>query len=723
MTLTVPRSNAGFAATPSIRVEAPTTGNALGQFGNQLQQVGQAIEGEALDRQFRRAGAEMMRDMNQARFDVSQIGDPEQAAAAWEARKTTIRETYRAGQDDNGRPRLHPMNQQRFETAFMEFSSRLDLGVASQTLDSIRAQREADLMVASREAARLAVTQPDAETRAVALGQVFESIDAMVATNQIDAAEAQRRKLALMGEVDNARAMEMVAKDPEAFLGADPAEFDGLDPDVMQRYRLTAEGNIASAREKAIKDGEAAAKLRAKEIADELATIRDIRAKGMQPANEAFLASPEVKAHPDYAMTIAARGLALEKPNLQQATPAQIQAMIAEEEATPVTRQYQTERVEFLRGLLKTTRDSLRDPVAHARGVGLDVPDLPEFDPADPQAYAVAVRARAELGTQLVEQGYTTKLRLFDDAELDQMRALAGPDSDPATRAALAATLHRAMPADAREARMNAISNDPVFGLVGGYLTNGGSTATAQAIFRGQQRIAAGNVVAPSKTEKLTRAGNVFGDLFKDVRGGENTQRAVLEAADALYATRRQGQDAADDFDDDTYAQALHEVMGGRGTFDTADAEGGVTKLRGKLTILPMGVSRRDVETAITGLRRDLTGAFVPANESAVRDAINGPELGDPSTGGLQRPLTLLTAEQARARADQRLQAAAIGGGLPGVNGDPLDARDWAKVTLRALDPETFVLVRTDGQVIPRLDDPSRPWEFNLARLVEEFDR
>ena len=74
-----------------------------------------------------------------------------------------------------------------------------------------------------------------------------------------------------------------------------------------------------------------------KQIGNRLSDLREVIQLGRTPTDIAFLDDPEAQAHPDYPRTMAALELQRDAPLLSQMSADELDAMIAEEEAKPIT--------------------------------------------------------------------------------------------------------------------------------------------------------------------------------------------------------------------------------------------------------------------------------------------------------------------------------------------------------------------------------------------------
>lgn len=714
MTLTVPKAGSVAGRSAQVRVEDTQAGSVVAQFGEQMRQAGEALENDYLQREAQRYQTDLTGDMNNLRLEVSQIGDPDLADAAWAQGAEKLRSDYLEGKTEDGRPRVSEKNAERFGLTFDELRNSNAFSLGKQTLAARQSQKEATYLRYAHTATQ-AGADADPDLRATLLGQGFDQIDDLVASGVIDPAEGERRKLGLSQEVDNARAIKMVAADPDGFLlSAEAGDFAGLPADVQERYRVQAAGNIARAATAAQTEAEKLAKAKEKEIGDRLSDIRDVRGNGMQSVDEMWLGSEDAKNHPDYAQTMASVSLANDEPRLAQLTPSELDAMIAGEKNRPVQHKFQTERLVALEGLKKEASQGWQsDPVSYAQEIGLYVPDLPEFDASNPTAFARALKGREQMQADLVERGYPAGDRYFTDAEQEMLATATDVQTDPASRAALAKTIAVTLSPDSAQ-QIEDLVDDPVFSYVGGYLAAGGNGALATEIMRGQQTIELGNVKMPPVADRTDAAFQSISAFFADEPDGEETQAAITASADALYASRVRRSDPTAPIDTTVYRQAVHEVLGGTGRFNGKNAKGGMQDLRGALTPLPMGVGASQTEKALWQIGRDMSGA---RSEVYGRDA--NARMGMAQAGGALPPAKTIEGPAAQARADAIWQRASLSGGQPGINGEVIDGDALADLKLKAIGPDEYQFTY-NGRVISDVTTGSA-FVFSLTKLVEGY--
>lgn len=691
MSLTVPRGPVigGVAASP--RVEATETGAAFANLGDRMFEVGMRIAQEREQRALGQAKTATMKWLNDTQLQAQAIGDPDELdswastefqrgrQAIVDAAPQAVRDQVGQMVDDMATPHMGRMGQ--------------------RALDLRQSQEVANLSVMGEELARAAATG-DAQIMASSRAQMDEHLQGLVTRGVLmpDAAERQRQNWDV--QVQQSRATSILgvgdAASAQAFLDqADAGEFDLLPSDDIARLRVQAERNIASEERQ-----------RQADIGKRLGEIADIANDGRVAVDEEFLTSPEVQANPGYAKAAAAISLRKEVADLPWRTVAQLDQLIAEEKARPIDAPWRNDRLAALIQYRDEAATGWKsDPIGFAAAKGMQVPALPEFDPADPGAFAGAIADRVGFVGALRAEGYANTnvpLSIDEQAHLKRQLDVGAP---PAERAALAKAIVEGTRANPSAA--DAVLADPVLRHVGGLLaTTRNRDGVAAEILTGQQVMAHQGIDMPALKDRVGTVFDQVGALFLDMEAGAQQQQSIIAATDALYAARRGRVDPAGDYDSATYAQALHEVLGGTGSvtdggmlFDgrSDNATGGVATINGRPTILPVGVRSQDVSQGLRVLRRNLSGR---AGDGA-----------PVATGHNQ-------VEKARGAL-----SAASGGGLPMWRGADLDADDMDSVELIAIGDDRYTMVVTErgARVRPVDSRTGDAFEFSLKTLLREL--
>ncbi|KAB6717706.1 hypothetical protein [Roseobacter sp. TSBP12] len=690
--LTIPTAGIDPGRSADVRVQASDAGASVAQFGNVMADVGAKLETDRLQREMNRLGVDLTRDMNNLSLEMAQIGDPDTLETTFQSRIAELRKTYINGATETGRPRVDPRNAEQFNLAFDELRNRHELNIGQQALAGKFAQREATYFDYVHTATAAAATA-DPETRDAYFEQGSKQIDELEAAGVIDAAEAQKRRLSLQSGMDAAAALRMLDEDPNDFLDAlDAGEFSGLDGEEQSRFRVSANAKIAAADAKAVKDAEIAASTAEKAVTDRLKQMAGIWSLGQRSADEdAFLARADVQANPYFSEAMAQRELLIEKPQLDMMTPAQLQDAVDEEKNRPKVYKYQAERLALLETKLDAEEKAwAADPIAHAREKGLPVPELPEFDPTNPQEFGAALSQFRGTSAALVKNGWTETDAVFDQATTKQLRKTISDTKDPDARATLAGVVAATL--GDRPDVMDLVSDDPVFRWVGGLMNAKGSQAIASEIMVGQQTIDAGTVILPPAKDRLQPTFDVVEDLFVDIPGGADIQAQAMAAADALYAARSGRVDPAGNIDEKLYQQSLHEVLGGTGSYDSRGAAGGLQQVNDELTMLPQGVKAQQVETALS-------------------------RIGVVRTTETKRPSFTTDQDQLTTN----LAAISTSGRPPLINGSAITEDTLAQMNLRAVGDGVYEFFYTSnsGQIlVPETEDGER-YQFSMSKLLK----
>lgn len=639
MTLTVPKAGsvAGRAAAP--RFENHSAGGDVAQLGRVMTSIGQRVEADILGRERQRLNVDMMKDLNDLRLEISQIGDPDQAATAWDTRAAELRKSYFESGDEDGTPRVSAKNSEAMGLAFDELSNRHSFSVGRQVIEGRHSQHRANLMKFEHEAVRQAEFAGP-EMRSTYIGQYTDHIHNLVASGVVDAAAGQKMITDFSGSWDKAYAIGLVDTDPQSFLDmSSSGNLPGLDGELQARLRVQARSNIEQASSAADRALVAEKKKADKALADRFADIRDVVASGMQSADLDLLSTEEAKAHPDYAKTMASVSLAQEQPDLARMTPGQIDALIAGEKSRPVKKAHQTERLEELERLKSEfTRGYEQDPVAYAAQAGLYVPDLPDFDPSNPVAFARGLQARVQMAAEMEEEGYLKEGRFFSDAERDAIDELVDSDQDPKSRLALAKSVALAL-GSSTGMSASKISDDPTFSWSTSLLAQGAPERTAYDILAGQTKLDKNTVVAPNRNDAKVLFHEETDQIFNDLPGLTDQ---VLGSAIAIYAEGNPIDDSGE-IDDKKFASAVQRALGGSegvGGFDE------ITAIGDRHTIpLPARVDHKVLDKTLDQVRHSLKknwdasrpkgSRWVDPNLSILEGAsLTGaaPNLGDPKS-------------------------------------------------------------------------------------------
>jgi hypothetical protein len=608
MTLTVPRAGSIAGRSANIVAAPNQTGEIVAEFANRLTSIGLGLEEDRLSRQANRLQVDMMRDFNNLSLELQSIGDPDTLDQTWTQRSQQLREAYTAAAGEDGRPRVDPQNLERFNLAFDEMASRSAFTIGARALELRQSQRRATLDTLEQE---IAVASP---TLAPEDAQVFWDIyqtqlDEGVATGIFTPEEANDRMMRARAGDDDARLTALLDVDPEAareFL--DNGGFPNLGPGARAAAAVQANNIIAARQEEADRLNRQSIEERDRQNAATLTEVISIVGKGGVPANLRWIDDPAFQTLPEYREAMAALSLAEAAPSWRQLPLSELDRMIEERRQTPMASAWEAEELD----LLTATRDAARqgwttDPIAYAQEVGLPVPPL-ELQGASFEQLQSQLGQRQAFAQQLIEEGYRTEANTvaLTVAEREQLRGMAAIGQPAEQRVAVVAAAYSALRSTGADTA-DQIFDDPVTRYMGSQIFAGAANAqdVAVRVFRGQEVLEAQGIDMPARTDQLGPAGLTLGTVFADLEGGPAAAEATILATNALYALERWGANpdrAANwtgDIDTRAYRQAMHSVLGGTGTFDSANARGGIQDVNGRSTILPPGIRAQDVTEAL----------------------------------------------------------------------------------------------------------------------------
>ncbi|MEE3098216.1 MAG: hypothetical protein VX463_00470, partial [Pseudomonadota bacterium] len=310
-----------------------------------------------------------------------------------------------------------------------------------------------------------------------------------------------------------------------------------------------------------------------------------------------------------------------------------------------------------------------------------------------------ALRERRAISGWLAEKGYARSPALFTGDERERLAGLAGVETPPQDRAALAATLAAALGPDADAAFKAIAPDDPAFRHYGALIVGGGDQRVALAAFRGQQALAGKLVKLPSEDARRLAMADTLGDAMRFL---PDEQGAVMAAADALYGEYGAGIDPKEDPDAaaDAYARAIQGALG-RHAISARNDAGGVQELNGRPTLLPLDLAADQVEDALDAL-----------DELGDADPSLLPEAG--------------TREGMRALSAGVLARASKSGGAPGYgNGQPLAWEDLSALRFTAdAQGSHIVQIEARGELRDLVDlETGGPFRIDLRQLVREAER
>lgn len=622
MTLTVPKAGVFAGAAPSLRFDRDTTGDTIAAFGDRMVQINAQLQQEREQRGLNRARVQMMSGLNDLQTEFDQIGDPDVIDSQYVQRADALRESIVADLPDGIR-----------EQAGLVFDEMAVPHIARQgrrAIDQRQSAEMAHVMGVGEELVRTAAIG-DMDQQAAFRDHFDEQLGDLIQRGVMRPDQAQRIRMQIGGQMESARATRMLSDDPDALVAAiDEGEFTQLGGDGIQGWRARA---VTQSRTRAAQVAAAAERARNEYLSEMGDIAKDgaaVLRKGQPFARDAelrdALADPEVAAKPEVREYLATAALFDARPELAAMTPEQKRGVLAELEGQAAGKDYEIAPRDTLRDLIKAEDEALaKDPLGYWAATLKDpLPGLPDPGSAAPEEIGAALSARRRRAVSLVEAGRATaaQVKIFTPEEREAWSDRAAPEASPQARAAVAQSMASALGPLSRAA-MAEISDDPVFVHVGSGLAAGMDQKLGRQIFEGQRVIAGKQVKLPSEPQRRQAFFGEVSGLFPDGTDKEWSDQAgvrdqIIDSADALYAYRMRGKveeggrsGSADPeigvLDQGVYLQAVHEVMGGTGTynagmFSRGKPEGGLQRLNGALTIMPRGVSAGDVKARLTHL-------------------------------------------------------------------------------------------------------------------------
>lgn len=634
MTLQLPKAgtNPGRAAR-TVPLAEDNSGARLGDLGERIAQVGQALTQERLDREFKRNQVDMTRELNDLRLEAEAIGDPDQAEDFWQSGVSNLRNTYLGDETGTG-GKLSKRNQENFGLAFDELSNRHAFSLGARALELRQSQRAAIYDQYKFEAVRSAATA-DPRTRADLIATGDKHIEDMVAAGILNAEGAVKARQDLRNDMIDAVALEGLSTDPASYLERDKAgEFDDMDPKTRVRYRAAATDALvkeAAAAQKAAEKAEADQKSEVRSNLTRIASLGDTTR--LDPRDRALLDSPEIKAlaKGDEEINLAHRK-ALARVSLDEdkelysgLSPAELSRVIEDERGRPVRHQFQEERLELLEDLHERVEKAVAtDAIGHVKSLGIGVPPL-ELDQGV-AALEQSIAARLQLSDWMQERGFISAPVIFQPDERKKIKATLSVDADPGERETVIAGLTRQLGPDAMRVIEKA-TGDKATAHSASLVAFGAPQDVVSDILTGQKRMADGTANRPAE--------DALNEVFDDVTGGmfrdqPELQARLMRAAEALYAEDNPLAETSS-VDDDELRKAVNRALGGDG-----DEIGGLVRVdppgaRNRYELpVPPGVSERDLANTLDQLTRGL-------RRRPVRDAggnlvqptkLNEPDLG-----------------------------------------------------------------------------------------------
>jgi hypothetical protein len=691
MSLTVPKAGliAGRAAQPQI--EASQAGAAIARFGDVMMQVGTGIENDRLEREMGRSRLDMMEGLNTLRLEFEQMGDPDAIDREFAPRSEALRTQIMDGID--------PKIRDKAGLVFDELRQSHGFALGARAIDLRQSERMAGLMRATDVTVRTAASS-DPNTADAYLAQFNDHLEAEVAAGVISPEEKQQRWMQALADVDSVKAQRLLADDPAALVAAiESGGLAGMDPERAESFRTRGISAVSAAQAKEKSEADRAEKERVASARDVLKEGIAVYGKGRDWSGtedaEVLLQDPAIAALPEAREYAHAQLLHRSKPGFSALPLAEQRAQLAEAKARPIGESYEADLVDAMQASINAAEKGFaQDRFAYAAEIGLKpAPELPDPEASAPEDMARGLLDRKHYAISLRDAGFTEDLKFFSPDEAEAWKAAADPAKSPAERTRLATAFAVAMGPEAEDASAE-IGADPLFTYVGGMVAATGNATLARQIFEGQRALDSQDTRMPAAPIRRSQFFRDFSGVFEDGtvtgRHDEAPRRdAVIAAADALYAYRRRGDpDAVDNvLNEDVYRQAVHEVMGGSGTYGTRSARGGLQEVRGRLTQMAPGLNADEVEDGL----------------SMLREQIADPRLGDTALSDFSAT-----------------------GNVPTAGGQSLNPSTFDAVSLRWVDGTAYELVVENpatGRLEALYGHDGMPYLLDLSKVTDKGGR
>ncbi len=624
--ITVPQGGTIAGRAAQVQVATPDTGGFIAEIGNAVAQKFGAIKARQEAVVTQRATLDLTREVGEARQEFDRMTDPAQIEAEWPVFVQGLQDKYAKAAGPDGKPLYTPDQIDALGLTIQDLTTRHGLALGDRAIQLTDSQAIAAWSTARLDIVNTAATS-DADTMLAMIEIGEKAIDEQLADGIIDMPDkAEAAKLALRQDVYNARAISQGDEDPAGLLAdLEAGEFNALGPERIAVLKNAAQSRIDQLAAAEVKAAEAAQTEAERMIGADLDSIAGLAGKGVPIAQLDKMADPAYRAHPKFPETAAKLSLAEDMPGLAMMTPAQLDAAIAAEEASPKSKPFEAER----RAALVKMRDEAAkgwatDGAAQAAASGLPIP---EVDVTDTENLATGLAQQIAFSGQLAKQGYIKDPlgAVLDTSQRAAIKAATAPEADYTQKIELVRAI--AMGTGGNPAALNrAMGVDPVFGEATRVLVETGNESLALRILRGQQKVANGTTSLPTKPNQNALFDAATGGIYDD---DPDAKMRAMAAVASLYADGARGlnPDGSDSIipfmDDDAaksaYKAAIQEWSGATPDRNGDLTVGGVQPVRDRMVTLPSGIGAEDIETALQNVEDQLTGrVYNPAVESWV---------------------------------------------------------------------------------------------------------
>lgn len=701
MALTVPFGGTFAGATAAPIQPTPDIGANLHDLGGEMFKLGTALEQDRISRQLQGAKVQAMQGLTDLQQKYMQVGNPDQIGPGFDADAKALKEQIVTG--------LDPKAQADGGLMFDELAYTHQAALGQRAMGLIISQRRA-LADETIAATTRAATDADPQTFESYMAQAQTYLKGQVDLGVLTPEEAQAKASQMATDAQAAQLAKLIQDNPQAALSQiDAGSYTHLDPKTVVMLRGRALGAVDQVQAQA-----------QRAVGAEIDNAISLTRQGLTYKDmPALLANPLAQQNPKIAELHDALAVQDAMPEFYRMTPAQMAEAIAAERKDPKTRASEGDLLKGEQAAYDAAVSGLStDRFAYAAKTGIVGQVAPLPDPAttaDGDLLA-ALQARATTAQQLRDKGYVPDVQFFSPAERDAWSKLADVGADPTQRARLAGLMASAFGRNTGSAAAE-LKADPVFALEGQGLASGAlRQGIVQSVFEGQRILTNQDVKLPPVAARhevyFKNASSLFDQMIgpngQAIGANEDaTREAVLSAADARFAYLVRGKVAAGTPIDmnnfqGLYMQALHEVMGGTGTYGSSSATGGVQTIAGQLTMVPAGIRGADIETALSNLTGSLAMAARQGDAGYSTYASRGP---------------------VRAATPDDLRAISVGGNLPQLGKDPLDAATMRRLYVYATEDGHYIL--RDGTAAngnaPVWGDDGQPYIIDAKKLLATF--
>lgn len=548
--------------------------------------------------------------LTELEFELEKDPDFKTHGERFAERAGELRDTIAETLDDQ-------ITREKFTQSFEKFAAIKSISVRRRAfrreVDEAQADLDSSLSVLVREAALANNDLERADIISKAGGQIDDLADAGFITEQ----NAEKRRQEFNEEVAEARARDLITRDPETAIAAldDPGTFTALDPTdrSILRAKAVARFEKVQAREKL------EAKKFLKEVEFELDTIQEIMEAGFDPGEakiQSVKQAIDAAGVPELQQRLRSiESMASLQEQLRTRTPADLQNFVNREQtrlqAADAVTSTEIDRLVLAEKLLGRMRSELaNDPLSWANRIGLR-----KIEPLQIIGDQATQSMQARISDALaVADYYTITPRFLTDEEATQLKGAfssVGPDE----KLQLIARISEGFGQHALRIFADMSDTAPTDAHAAGLATLGkGHIRTAQDILNGQAARGAGNDVLPARTDQETWTDETLGAGFGQM---PRLRAALVESAKAIYTTRAlQRGIGKDDPNEELWEAALQDAAGRR-VDKQGNQWGGITEYRGLKVLIPPTIQADKFEDAIlsmsdSDLRRHSVGGGPP---------------------------------------------------------------------------------------------------------------